>query len=165
MARALRVVVWVTESGWEAAVDAVALLGDGAEVTLLHVAGATEEAPGGALAGLLGRRRPDLEARVTELAGEVAEELLAAAAERLGRPAERVTRRGRPEHEVVAAAGGADVLVVARATLDPGPRSLGHGARFVVDHAPCRVLLVWPGEPPRDASPPPPAPPPGRSRP
>jgi nucleotide-binding universal stress UspA family protein len=161
----VRIVVWVTEGGWEAAVDGAALLGDGAAVTLLHVPGATEEAPGGALAGLLGRRRPDLEARLTELADEVAEELLDAAAERLGRPAERVTRRGRPEHEVIDAARGADVLVVARATLDPGPRSLGHAARFVIDHAPCRVLLVWPGEPPRDAPPPPPRPPHDASRP
>jgi nucleotide-binding universal stress UspA family protein len=160
----VKVVVWVTESGWEAAVDAAALLGD-ADVTLLHVAGATAEAPGGALAGLLGRRRPSLEARLSELAGEVAEELLDAAAERLGRPAGRLTEPGRPEDAVLAAAADADVLVVPRATLDPGPRSLGHAARFVVDHAPCRVLLVWPGEPPRAAPPPPPPPRPGRSRP
>ena len=29
------------------------------------------------------------------------------------------------------------------------PRSLGPAARFVVDHAPCRVLLVWADAPPR----------------
>jgi nucleotide-binding universal stress UspA family protein len=28
----------------------------------------------------------------------------------------------------------------------PGPDSLGPVTRFVVDHAPCGVLLVWPGE-------------------
>jgi nucleotide-binding universal stress UspA family protein len=159
MARPVKVVVWVTDAGWEAAVDAAALL-SGADVALLHVAGAEAQAPGGALAGLLGRRRPDLEARMGELGDEIAGELLDAAAERLGRPAERLRRRGRPEQEVVGAARDADVLVVARATLDPGPRSLGHAARFVVDHAPCRVLLVWPGEPPRDAPPPPPPRPP-----
>lgn len=156
----MKVAVWITEAGWEAAVDAAALLPE-AEVTLIHVAGGEAVAPGGALAGLLGRRRPDLEARVAELGDEVAGELLDAAAERLGRPpAARELRRGRPEHEVLDAAGGADVLVVSRATLDPGPRSLGHAARFVVDHAPCRVLLVWPGEPPdRPPPPPPPRPP------
>ncbi|MFD5466969.1 hypothetical protein ACFWIQ_29700 [Kitasatospora sp. NPDC127059] len=26
----------------------------------------------------------------------------------------------------------------------PGPHSLGPATRFVVDHAPCAVLLVWP---------------------
>ena len=46
---------------------------------------------------------------------------------------------------MVAAAQDADLLVLARdgdhARL--GPKSLGPPARFVVDHAPCRVLLVW----------------------
>lgn len=153
----MKVVVWITEAGWEAAVDAAALL-PGDDVTLVHVAGEAAGAPGGALAGMLGRRRPDLEARVQELDEEVARELLEAAAERLGRPAGRELRRGRVEHEVLAAARGADVLVAPRATLDPGPRSLGHAARFVVDHAPCRVLLVWPGQAP-DSPPPPPPPP------
>jgi hypothetical protein len=37
-----------------------------------------------------------------------------------------------------------------------GPHSLGPAARFVVDHAPCRVLLVWPDEPPEVADIPPP---------
>jgi nucleotide-binding universal stress UspA family protein len=160
----VRVVVWVTEPGWEAAVDAAALIA-GAEVTLLHVAGATTEAPAGALGGLLGRHRDRAEARLAELDAESGERLLDAAAERLGRAAARDSRTGRPEREAVEAARGADVLVVSRATLEPGPRSLGHAARFVVDHAPCRVLLVWPGEPPPDAPPPPPRPPHEASRP
>ena len=63
---------------------------------------------------------------------------------------------------MVAAAEGMDVLVLARdgdrGRL--GPRSLGPAARFVVDHAPCRVLLVWPDvAPPVSMIPPPP---PGR---
>ncbi|HEX8929491.1 MAG TPA: universal stress protein, partial [Actinomycetota bacterium] len=45
-----------------------------------------------------------------------------------------------------------------------GPRSLGPATRFVVDHAPCQVLLLWPDEvpalgsipPPPDHPPPPP---------
>jgi nucleotide-binding universal stress UspA family protein len=44
----------------------------------------------------------------------------------------------------VAAARDADVLVMARSGLEAGPKSIGHPARFVVDHAPCEVLLVWP---------------------
>jgi Na+/H+ antiporter NhaD/arsenite permease-like protein len=46
-----------------------------------------------------------------------------------------------------------------------GPHSLGPATRFVVDHAPCAVLLTWPARAPDVASiPPPPAhppPPPG----
>ncbi|MGD0020234.1 MAG: universal stress protein [Candidatus Limnocylindrales bacterium] len=56
--------------------------------------------------------------------------------------------RGRPEQEIVAAAGrlAADVLVLcARPRTGPteaGPRSLGHVSRFVVDHSPVPVLVV-----------------------
>lgn len=32
--------------------------------------------------------------------------------------------------------------------LPPGPKSLGHTARFVLDHSPCPVLLLRHGEPP-----------------
>ena len=47
---------------------------------------------------------------------------------------------------MVAAAAGMDLLVLTR---DGDGRQLGGGslgpqARFVVDHAPCPVLLVWP---------------------
>jgi hypothetical protein len=35
-------------------------------------------------------------------------------------------------------------------------RSLGHATRFVVDHAPCAVMLVWPRETPAIDSIPPP---------
>jgi nucleotide-binding universal stress UspA family protein len=128
-----RVLVWITPGAWEACVDAAAALGD-AEVTLLCVSDTAGLEPG----GLLGRHRaaawPEADAG----------ELLEAAAERLGRPAERITRSGQSEHEVIDACAGADLLVVARANRRPGPHSFGHAARFVVDHAPCAVLLVWP---------------------
>ena len=71
------------------------------------------------------------------------------------------------ERAVVAASAQADLLIVARdgdrARL--GPKSLGKATRFVVDHAACPVLLVWPGSPPGVATIPPPPhhpPPPGR---
>jgi nucleotide-binding universal stress UspA family protein len=55
-------------------------------------------------------------------------------------------RSGRIEHEVVATAETMDLLVSARDNdhTHPGPRSLGPTARYVLDHAPCAVLLVWP---------------------
>jgi nucleotide-binding universal stress UspA family protein len=65
--------------------------------------------------------------------------------------AETLVRQGRPELEIVNAAAEwkADVIVIgAREGYgDPtqiGPRSVGHVARFVLDHAPCPVLLVRP---------------------
>ena len=87
-----------------------------------------------------------------------AEELLAEAEARLGRPARREPRRGRLEREVVAAAEGMDLLVLARDgdRAHLGPRSLGPAARFVVDHAPCRVLLIWPDVTPAVTTIPPP---------
>lgn len=65
--------------------------------------------------------------------------------------AETLLRHGRPELEIVNAAAEwkADVILVcSRAEYgEPphiGPRSVGHVARFVLDHAPCPVLLLRP---------------------
>ena len=49
-----------------------------------------------AFAGLLGRGHPDPGPRLEALAADAATELLDAAAQRLGRPAGRLERRGRP---------------------------------------------------------------------
>ena len=62
------------------------------------------------------------------------------------------------------AARGAALLIVARDgdRSRLGPKSLGKATRFVVDHAPCPVLLVWPEPAPAVATiPPPPPHPPG----
>ncbi len=65
--------------------------------------------------------------------------------------AEATQRQGRPEREIVNAAAEwqADLVIICpraeyggRHTI--GPKSVGHVARFVVDHAPCPVLLVRP---------------------
>ena len=140
----MRALVWIVEDTWEATVDAAAAwLADDAEVTLLYAADA-EVVAAGARAGLLGR--PHRHGPERSLSDEAAAALLADARSRLGRAAAVEHRRGRPEREVVDAARDADALVLAR-DGDPahaGPHSLGHAARFVVDHAPCAVLLVWP---------------------
>lgn len=163
----MAVLVWVTEVGWVAAVEGALRHSDSsAELVLLHVVpGDLEEVPHGAFAGLLGRGRPrtDPGAAVRRLAEQSADELLAAAGELAGnRQVRLLRRRGRPEREVVAAAAEADLLVLARDGDDRqlGPRSLGPQARFVVDHAPCPLLLVWPGEVPTVGPPPPPRHPP-----
>jgi len=60
-----------------------------------------------------------------------------------------LARRGRIEREVVQVSADFDVLVLARdGETRRGPKSIGHDARFVVDHAGCTVLLGWAAEPP-----------------
>jgi nucleotide-binding universal stress UspA family protein len=65
--------------------------------------------------------------------------------------ASAVQREGRPEREIInyAAQWNADLIVICSCsprTGGPplGPKSVGHVARFVLDHAPCPVLLVRP---------------------
>ncbi|MGW2035128.1 universal stress protein [Streptomyces sp. NPDC001761] len=157
----MRVIAWLVEGTWPACVDAVRAHTPGdAEVVLLHVSGPDVPAVAhGAFAGLLGRRGQDPGDRLEALGGTSATALLGAAAERLGRPCVREERSGRVEREVVAAAEGAGLLVLARDgdRSRLGPRSLGPAVRFAVDHAPCPVLLVWPEPAPRlDTIPPPP---------
>jgi nucleotide-binding universal stress UspA family protein len=170
---AMRIVIWVVEGTWQGCVDAaVARFPRDARFALLHVSPSdVTEAAGAAKGGLFGRGTAERRQIRTydDVAGDEASKLLAAASDRLGHPgAELLSRRGNVEREVVqAVAEGVDVLVVARDGDHTrlGPRSLGHATRFVVDHAPCAVLLVWPDETPGLGSIPAPKgePPPHRS--
>jgi nucleotide-binding universal stress UspA family protein len=85
-------------------------------------------------------------------------DLLEAAADRLGCRCERLEIQGRAERVVVTASAEADLLIVARDgdRTRLGPKSLGKTTRFVVDHAACPVLLVWPESAPGVATIPPP---------
>ncbi|MFI9066401.1 universal stress protein [Streptomyces sp. NPDC053429] len=160
----MAMVVWIVEGTWPACVDAArAHVPEGGDVVLLHVTPA--DVPGaahGAFAGLLGRGHPERDpgTRVEQLAAASAERLLTDAAQRLGRECTRIERTGRIEREVVAAAEGAELLILARDgdRTHLGPRSLGPASRFIVDHAPCPVLLVWPETAPGIATIPPPPP-------
>ncbi|MET7604754.1 universal stress protein [Streptomyces avermitilis] len=158
----MSVIAWIVEGTWPACVDAARRYApEPAGLDLLYVGGG--DVPGiahGAFAGLLGRGHPERDpgARLEDLGAASAARLLDAAEERLGRPCGRMERYGRVEREVVAAAEGAELLIVARdgdrARL--GPHSLGPASRFVVDHAPCPVLLVWPAPAPGLGTIPPP---------
>jgi len=172
----VRVVIWIAEGVWPAAVDgARTVLTADAEVVLVHVVpGDVEEVVHGAFAGLLGRHR-SVPGSIDSSATTNSAELLELAEQRLGRSATHDARQGRVEREVVAACAGADLLVASRDgdRSRLGPHSLGPASRFVVDHAPCAVLLVWPESapglgsiPPPPAHPPahPPAPPPPPAR-
>jgi nucleotide-binding universal stress UspA family protein len=159
------VLIWVTEGTWQSCVDAALLFAPAsAQFTLMYVVPADLlQATHGAHRGLLGRGHHEIDARVDQILDTSADELLAAAAQRLNRPCGRIRTHGRPGHEVATAAVDADLLVLARDGDQShlGPRSLGKETRFAVDHAPCQVLLVWPGEAPRNLPPPPPEPPHG----
>jgi nucleotide-binding universal stress UspA family protein len=63
--------------------------------------------------------------------------------------ASTIRREGRPEREIVnfAAEWNADLIVICPRSPQSGgpalgPKSVGHVARFVLDHAPCAVLLA-----------------------
>jgi nucleotide-binding universal stress UspA family protein len=158
----VRALVWIIEDTWQATIDdANALLPSDAEITLLHVASTEPETLArAARRGLLGRHPPPPPEPLREIAEQAATELLAAAQTRLGRPATPQARRGRVEREVVTAADGMDILVLARDGDRErlGPRSLGPTTRFVIDHAPSRVLLIWPDTAPELTTIPPPPP-------
>jgi nucleotide-binding universal stress UspA family protein len=149
----MRVLVWIVEETWRATVAAAAaFLPAGADITLLHVrASDAETVARGARYAMLGRSRRPAAEPLDVISGQSAHELLADAQAVLGREAVLDARSGRIEHEVVAAAGTADLLVLARDEdrAHRGPRSLGPTARYVVDHAPCAVLLLWPDAPSR----------------
>jgi nucleotide-binding universal stress UspA family protein len=154
------VVIWVGEGTWRATVDAaLSLAPTGARFILLHVTSpAAADAAHGAYRGLLGRGGPDPGERLEALASVSAADLLEAAARRLGRPCERLDIHGPTERSVVAASATADLLIVARDgdRSRLGPKSLGKATRFVVDHAACPVLLVWPDVAPDVGTIPPP---------
>ena len=140
----MRALVWITEDSWEATIAAAAaVVPPEAEVTLLHVTGAGAEALArGARSGLLGRARgpegPPEPMRSTSEAA--ARALLADAAALLGRSAEQVALRGRPEQE-----RGQPRVPAAVLTTNPrAPRDRGPGASRAprADHVTCRVLHV-----------------------
>jgi nucleotide-binding universal stress UspA family protein len=148
----MRALIWITESSWARCVDrARQLLPADAEITILHVASTEAEALAEHPApGRLGRHRPPPPGPdLRRLSAEEASGLLQEAARRLGRPATTVARRGHAEREVLEAAEGADLLVLAR-DGEPRrePKSVGREARFVIDHVGCEVLVVWPQSPP-----------------
>ena len=142
----MRVLAWITEGGWEATIDAVKTL-RASHVTLVHVD--TVDVPG------RGHRHSEVMERMHALAGEASLALLEDAEERLGHPTDKCAETGVAETIVYGLAQEHDVLVVARDGRHIGPHSIGHDQRWVIDHAPCAVLLAWSEGAPDDEAPPP----------
>jgi nucleotide-binding universal stress UspA family protein len=146
----MRALVWIVEETWKATAAAAAtLLPADAEITLMHVrASEAETVARGARHGLLGRARRAAGESLDSISEQAAQQLLAEAQAILGREATLDARCGRIEHEVVSAAHTMDLLALARDEHREhrGPRTLGPTAHYVVDHAPCAVLLIWPEE-------------------
>lgn len=160
----LRVLVWVEPGTWEACVSAAADLvrprAADSEVRLLYVPQA-DDLVEDAARGLWGRRSRETPAASTPSAEDL--ELLADAEalleDEVGEPVAVTSDLGRGpvERVVTAASEHADYLVLGRQgdLSRRGPHSLGKHGRFVVDHAQCRVLIVWPqAAPPASTIPP-----------
>lgn len=145
----MSVIVWLVEVTWPACVDTARHHApEDTEIILLHVSG--HEAPEvaySAFTGPLGLGESE-HASATRLdtPATSGRHLLESAADRLGRPCTRMQRTGRIAREVIIAAQGAQLLIMARDgdRSRLGPDSLGPAGHFVVDHAPCPVLLVGP---------------------
>ena len=150
----MKIIALIAPATWPAVIAAVKRHGD-ADVTLV----ATAEPPAplvGPPGGLMGRRPPEpVPPHLTE---DAANDLLTQSAAALGTPANTQVLPGPAERAVVQACAGADVLILARDgdSTRLGPASLGHQTRFILDHAPCAVELVWPSAPPSVGTIPPP---------
>ena len=127
--------------------------GDERTIGLLYV---TDSGPRGEMErkreGLLRPRHPSgpLNERMRQAEVAAAQEILQEG-QRYLPGAETLHLEGRPEREIVncAAEWNADLIVICPRTpgyggSPLGPKSVGHVARFVLDHAPCPVLLVRP---------------------
>lgn len=159
----MKILNWVTEGTWPGCVDAANDLIGGldADVTLIHVREGGRPAPESGPGSLMGhRRRKHAEEQLRQLSEEAAAQMLDQAKERLGRDAEIRLETGFPERVVTDASAQADYIIIGRDgdRSRLGPSSLGKHTRFVIDHAPCRVLLIWPGAAPDVGSIPPPPP-------
>ncbi|HMS37122.1 MAG TPA: universal stress protein [Arachnia sp.] len=151
----MKVAVWLDVATWPAVVEEARGRPGGDEIALLAV-----DDPGevpSLVGGLMGRGRrqgPDASGLIRDQAAA----LLERAAEALGRPCEKKLLSGRTERVVTEAVNDADMLILARDgdRSRLGPRSLGAHARFVIDHAPCSVVVIWPENPPDLATIPPP---------
>lgn len=135
--------------------DALTLVADVDYLALVHVIDDQPRHGVEAQRGLLRRISPDRQREITLAEDAAGRETLSDAETAARNPDRRITtietrlERGRPEQHIVALARELHIDLVALRTREYpdgfpriGPPSIGHTARFVVDHAPCPVLLL-----------------------
>lgn len=137
--------------------SALALVKGPIELILLHVVDDRPRRDVERFTGPLRRTAPERQREIAEAEESAGQAALAeAAAEAATHEAEALVAPvmlrlewGKPEHVIVALAREvqADVVVLRPREISNGfpqigPPSIGHSARFVVDHAPCPVLLL-----------------------
>lgn len=135
--------------------DALALVDDVDYLALVHVIDDQPRHGVEAQRGLLRRISPDRQREITLAEESAGREGLSEAESAARSSGQQITtiethlERGKPEQHIVALARALHIdLVALRAREYPdgfpriGPPSIGHTARFVVDHAPCPVLLL-----------------------
>ncbi len=146
----MHVVVWIAPGTWPAAVAAVRERPESDTVTLVTADDPDAAMPPGVLDSLMGRGHRGPHPEVASVAADEARGLVDQATAALGRPCEARLLAGVTERVVTAAAAEADLLVIVRDgdRSRLGPRSLGRQARFIIDHAPCTVELLWPAAAP-----------------
>lgn len=146
----MKVVAWVAPGTWNTVVDTAARRPTEDEITLVAAADTQENIPSGILSGLMGRGHAPGHQYYDRLSKDAAQDLLDKAYKAIRREAETKLVVGRTERVVTEACADADLLILARDgdRSRLGPNSIGRHTRFVIDHAPCTVALLWPGETP-----------------
>lgn len=135
---------------------ATELLPDGFTWTIVHVVDQRPEEEVERALGHLPGRRPHhgagldrIHRSVDQLQQDVQHDV-EAWLQRAGRTAELAFRYGVPEHEIVALATDLPAeIVILGARPETGPHRFGPVSRFVIDHAPCSVLVISPDAGPR----------------
>ena len=152
----MRVLCAVGQRGGPELVKRVAeILHSGTELLLLHV---IDTGPRHDLKHLIGSLRhgpaagPARERELSAAEESVGNDSLAetqAAAEAVGFVTRSSQVSGRPEEVILKIAADEDVSLICMSAREGaeghphiGPASVGHTARFVLDHAPCDVLLL-----------------------
>ncbi len=154
----MRVICAIGQRGGPELVNRLSgIVGDKTECLLLHVIDTgprhdLEEYLRGPLHRRPDHGEPPHEAALKaaeETAGRAAVEEAVIAAQHAGMQAEASVKEGRPEEIIVQTAkdARAELIVIwagegAAGHPHIGPASVGHTARFVIDHAPCDVLLL-----------------------
>jgi nucleotide-binding universal stress UspA family protein len=153
----MRILCAVGQQGGEEIIQRLAgIFPKETEIVLLHVIDSGPRRGLEAYLGRAGQMRPGGRESLNEqlnAAEETAGQSIIAearqAAEEAGFLVTTRIERGNPEHEIVRQASEQGCrLVVIRAIEGSqgrpqiGPASVGHTARFVLDHAPCDVLLL-----------------------